>query len=128
MGLLETYLPSCDLAAALRGMQGAVRRNVVLAPLTHLRVGGPAEWFVEPFQAADVAHAVRVFRDNGMPWRVLGGGSNVLIADEGVRGATLQAGIGHDQCAPRGEAVGQSVESLNQIVADLGPFPAVRHA
>ena len=89
MGLLETYLPSCDLAAALRGMQGAVRRNVVLAPLTHLRVGGPAEWFVEPFQAADVAHAVRVFRDNGMPWRVLGGGSNVLIADEGVRGAVL---------------------------------------
>jgi UDP-N-acetylmuramate dehydrogenase len=70
-------------------MRGAVRRNVALAPLTHLRVGGPAEWFVEPVTEEDAALAVRVCRENDVPLRVLGGGSNVLIADAGVRGCVL---------------------------------------
>ncbi len=70
-------------------MRGGVRRNVSLSGLTHLRVGGPAEWFVEPFAEDDVALAVRVCRENDVPLRVLGGGSNVLVADEGVRGAVI---------------------------------------
>lgn len=123
MGLSETYSPSCDLVAALRGMQGAVRQNVVLAPLAHLRVGGPADWFVEPFHAEDVAHAVRVFRDNGIPWRVLGGGSNVLIADEGVRGAVLSLGnlnrITRDGTSVRVEA-GTTMASLLRTTREQG--------
>lgn len=81
-----------DLQAALRAMRGAVRQNVVLAPLTHLRVGGPVDWLLEPFAEEDAALAVRVCRENDVPLRVLGGGSNVLIADEGVRGAVLYLG------------------------------------
>ncbi len=82
-------MPACDLEVALRSMRGAVRHSVSLASLTHLRVGGPAEWFVEPFAEEDVALCVRVCRENDVPLAVLGGGSNVLIADEGVRGAVL---------------------------------------
>jgi len=73
-------------------MRGAVRANVSLAPLLHLRVGGPAQWLVEPYGEEDAALAVRVCRDNDVPLHVLGGGSNVLIADSGVRGAVLQLG------------------------------------
>lgn len=73
-------------------MRGAVRQNVVLAPLMHLRIGGPAEWFLEPFAEEDAALAVRVCRDQNVPLRVLGGGSNVLVADRGVRGAVLHLG------------------------------------
>ncbi len=76
-------------------MRGAVRRNVSLAPMTHLRVGGPADWFIEPFAEEDAALAVRVCRENDIPLRVLGGGSNVLIADEGVRGAVMHLGSFH---------------------------------
>lgn len=70
-------------------MRGAVRERVVLAPYMHLRIGGPADWFLEPYAEDDVALAVRACRERDVPLRVLGGGSNVVIADEGVRGAVL---------------------------------------
>lgn len=93
-------MPSSDLKSALRGMRGAVRENVPLAPLMHLRIGGPAEWFIEPYGEEDVALAVRVCRDQDVPLRLLGGGSNIVVADNGVRGAVMYLG------------------SLNRIVRD----------
>jgi UDP-N-acetylmuramate dehydrogenase len=81
-------------------MRGAVRERVVLAPLMHLRIGGPADWFLEPYAEEDVALAVRACRELDVPLRVLGGGSNVVVADGGVRGAVLHLG------------------SLNRIVRD----------
>ncbi|MGE3174781.1 MAG: UDP-N-acetylmuramate dehydrogenase [Planctomycetota bacterium] len=82
-------MPAFDLNVALQQMRGAVRRNVRLAPLMHLRIGGPAEWFLEPFAEEDAAMCVRACRDLDVPLRVLAGGSNVLVADDGVRGAVL---------------------------------------
>lgn len=79
-----------ELSGAFAGMRGAVRENVPLAPFMHLRIGGPADVFIEPFAEEDVALAVRTCRERGLPLRVLGGGSNVVIADAGVRGAMLQ--------------------------------------
>ena len=70
-------------------MRGAVRERVPLGPMMHLRIGGPVDWFLEPYAEEDVALAVRVCRDLDVPLRVLGGGSNVLVADEGVPGAVL---------------------------------------
>lgn len=84
--------PFFDLAAALRPMRGAVRRNVALAPLTHVRIGGPAEWFLEPHAEEDVALALRICREQDVPVRVLGGGSNLIVADEGVRFAVMSLG------------------------------------
>lgn len=85
-------MPTCDLRSALSGMRGAVRENVALAPYMHLRVGGPADWFLEPFTEEDAALCVRVCRENDVPLRVLGGGSNILCSDGGVRGAVLHLG------------------------------------
>jgi UDP-N-acetylmuramate dehydrogenase len=93
-------LPVFDLRAALRAMRGAVRENVPLGPLMHLRIGGTADWFLEPYAEEDAALAVRTCRELGVPLRVLGGGSNVVISDEGVRGAVLH------------------LEKLNRIVRD----------
>lgn len=73
-------------------MRGAVRENVPLAPMMHLRIGGPADWFLEPYAEEDAALAVRVCAEVGVPLRVLGGGSNVLVADTGVRGAVMHLG------------------------------------
>lgn len=70
-------------------MRGAVRQTVSLAPFTHVRIGGPADWFLEPFAEEDAALAVRACRENDVPLVMLGGGSNLLVADEGVRGAVM---------------------------------------
>jgi len=73
-------------------MQGAVRQQVPLGPMMHLRIGGPADWFVEPFAEEDVALVVRVCREHDLPLYILGGGSNVLVADDGVRGVVMHLG------------------------------------
>lgn len=85
-------MPDCDLRAALNGMRGVVRQNVPLAPLTHLRIGGPADWFVEPYAEEDVAVLVRACRELDLPLRALGGGSNIVVADSGVRGVVVHLG------------------------------------
>ncbi|MCA8965125.1 MAG: UDP-N-acetylmuramate dehydrogenase [Planctomycetes bacterium] len=85
-------MPSSDLRTALAGMRGAVRENVPLAPYMHLRIGGPADWLIEPYAEEDVALAVRTCRELDVPIHILGGGSNVVVADAGVRGAVLHLG------------------------------------
>lgn len=61
-----------------------------LAPLTTLGLGGPAEWFLEVRQEAQIVEALRWARSKGVPVSVLGGGSNLLVPDEGVRGLVLR--------------------------------------
>jgi UDP-N-acetylmuramate dehydrogenase len=65
------------------------RRDVPLAPYTSMRVGGPADLLVTCSTADQVVEVVRMARDAGVPWRVLGGGCNVLVADAGVRGLVV---------------------------------------
>lgn len=63
-----------------------------LAPLTTFRIGGPAELFLEPRNVEELAETVAYLRKSGIPYRVLGGGSNLLVADKGVRGAVVSLG------------------------------------
>lgn len=76
------------LAAALPGV--AVEPEAPLAPFTTFKVGGPAEWFAQPATGAAVALALQVAHAHGVPVTVLGGGSNVLVADRGIRGLVLR--------------------------------------
>jgi UDP-N-acetylmuramate dehydrogenase len=65
------------------------RFNVPLAPYTTFRVGGSAELFVEPRSEEEVLQLSCVLLDAAVPWTLLGGGSNVLIGDAGIRGVTV---------------------------------------
>jgi len=67
-----------------------VRENAPLAPLTTFRVGGPADWLVEARRGDEVQRILSVGRDERVPVTVLGGGSNVLIADAGLRGIVIR--------------------------------------
>jgi UDP-N-acetylmuramate dehydrogenase len=67
-----------------------VQQNAPLAPLTTFKVGGAADWLVEARRGEDVRRVLGVAREFGLPVTVLGGGSNVLIADEGLRGVVIR--------------------------------------
>jgi UDP-N-acetylmuramate dehydrogenase len=67
-----------------------VLRGVPLAPLTTFRVGGSADWLVQVRRADDVRRVVSLAREAGVPVTVLGGGSNVLVADQGVQGVVMR--------------------------------------
>ncbi|HLI64429.1 MAG TPA: FAD-binding protein, partial [Terriglobales bacterium] len=67
-----------------------IREDVPLAPLTTLGVGGPARYFTEARSEAEVLEAVDFARRRGLPLFVLGGGSNVLVADSGFAGLVLK--------------------------------------
>jgi UDP-N-acetylmuramate dehydrogenase len=67
-----------------------VRHNAPLAPLTTFKVGGPAEWLVDLHGSEAVHKAVAIAKDAGLPVTALGGGSNVLVADAGVRGLVIR--------------------------------------
>lgn len=70
-----------------------IRENVPLASLTTLGVGGPARYFAEAATEAEVIEAVGFARSRGVPLFVLGGGSNLLVADAGFDGLVLKIGI-----------------------------------
>ncbi len=66
-----------------------VQEKVALAPFTTFRVGGPARYFVEADDEADILEALRKAKDEGWPFEVLGGGSNLLVADAGFNGLVV---------------------------------------
>lgn len=70
-----------------------VEENRSLAPLTTLGIGGPARWFIEAHSEEDIAEAATWAREERVPLFVLGGGSNLLIADAGVDGLILQIAL-----------------------------------
>ncbi|HMR99556.1 MAG TPA: UDP-N-acetylmuramate dehydrogenase [Anaerolineales bacterium] len=66
-----------------------VKENVPLAPFTSARIGGPADIFVTVDSVAALARVVKFLWKNELPFIVLGGGSNILISDKGVRGVVV---------------------------------------
>ncbi len=86
--------PKPDLSRAI-ALLGGVCPPVVsapLAPLTTFAIGGAAELLVEPGSEKELCAALDLLAGEGIDWRVLGGGSNLLVADRGVSGAVLRMG------------------------------------
>ena len=66
-----------------------VKENVILAPYTSARIGGPADIFLVADSSAELARIVKLLWKHEMPFTLLGGGSNVLISDKGIRGVVV---------------------------------------
>jgi UDP-N-acetylmuramate dehydrogenase len=81
-----------DLSARLEQAFGSdrVRRDVPLAPLTTFKVGGAADLLIETHSSDEVVTAIKLAHAAGVSVTVLGGGSNVLIADDGIRGLVIR--------------------------------------
>lgn len=78
-----------SILAFPRRIRDRVQGNLPLARLTTLRIGGPAQYFVEAHTLRDVVDTCAAARECGQPLHVIGGGSNLLVCDEGVQGIVL---------------------------------------
>jgi UDP-N-acetylmuramate dehydrogenase len=63
-----------------------IRQHEPLANHTSFRIGGPAEWFAQPSNLDELAGVLRDAWRLGLPVSVVGGGTNTLAADRGLRG------------------------------------------
>lgn len=103
---MTTGVERLDALAEERGI--ALERDAPLGPLTTLRVGGAAERLVTPRTRDELIAALNLARDAGVQLFVLGNGSDIVVADQGVAGLVI-----------RNRARGITVEG-EQIVADSG--------
>ncbi|HEV2439802.1 MAG TPA: UDP-N-acetylmuramate dehydrogenase [bacterium] len=113
------------VAAALERLcPGAVRLNEPLAKHVSFRIGGPADILALPRTPEALDAAVAWLYGEGVPFVVLGRGSNVLIADRGVRGVVLKTGRGQEGVRYDGPRVhaecGVSLPHLSRRTAERG--------
>jgi UDP-N-acetylmuramate dehydrogenase len=85
---LTEALARLDAIAPERGL--VLRSDAPLAPITTLRVGGPADRLVEATTRDELLTALAMARESGVPWMVLGNGSDVVVSDSGIRGLVIR--------------------------------------
>ena len=79
------------LTTELSGIAGvAVRVREPLSRYTSFKVGGPADYFVEAHTSRGLSACLKALEGRGVPILLLGNGSNLLVSDQGVRGAVLR--------------------------------------
>ncbi|MEX0691980.1 MAG: UDP-N-acetylmuramate dehydrogenase [Gemmatimonadales bacterium] len=113
------------LAPLAERLRGRVRFHEPLAEHTTYRIGGPAAALVEPVDAEDVAMALAVTAEAGLPWLVIGLGSNLLVRDSGFAGVVLKMGRAVAGLTPVGAGVwragaGLPTPLLARRTADAG--------
>jgi UDP-N-acetylmuramate dehydrogenase len=82
--------------------RGKLLEQELLSRYTTYRLGGPARYLLLPADADDVQKGIEFARERGMPWLVLGLGSNVLVKDSGFPGLVMRLGKGLDRFEMKG--------------------------
>ncbi len=95
---------------------GRLASEAPLAPLTTFRVGGPAEWLLETRSSHEIMEALRIARANGVRVTLLGGGSNVLVGDRGVRGLVVRPRGGHIEQIDADRVRADAATTINGLV------------
>lgn len=87
-----------EAVAKLKDLQvGKVLENEALANHTTMKMGGPADLFIEPSSIENLEKTMEVIKEFGLKWTVIGRGSNLLVSDMGIEGAVIKLGKGLDQ-------------------------------
>ena len=103
--------------ALLRAAFGdRVQSQAPLAPMTTFRVGGPAEWLVETRGRDELVTALQLAHEAGVNVTMLGGGSNVLVDDAGVRGLVIRPRGGDVRDVDEGRVVADAAVTINGLV------------
>src|SRR6266480_1304475 len=111
LSILAADLVIAEKLKAIVGEEGDVRLYEPLSKHTTLRVGGPAQFWVEPRNENAFAELIRFCRSENLPLFVIGRGSNLLVRDGGIRGVVVH---------PRGGAFDRIEVDSNEITAGVG--------
>ena len=84
---------------------------------TTFRIGGPAEYLILPQTTEEIADVVKLCRQEERPWYIVGNGSNLLVADEGVRGVVIQLLRNFNQIQVEGCQIRMQAGAQNAAVA-----------
>ena len=104
--------------------RGKLLENELLSRSTTYRIGGPARYLLNPAEVEDVEKALQFAQEKGVPWLVLGLGSNVLVKDGGFSGLVIRLGKGLDKFEMKGATAivgaGMPTPLLARRTADAG--------
>ena len=71
-------------------MLKGVKKNVPLAPYTTFKIGGKAKYFYIAKNEKDLSQALSWAKENNLPFFIFGGGSNILVSDQGFKGLVIK--------------------------------------
>ncbi|MBI2222900.1 MAG: UDP-N-acetylmuramate dehydrogenase [Acidobacteria bacterium] len=106
------------VAESIASIVGAdrVARQAPLAPMTTFKVGGPADWLVETRSPGELRDVLALARREGLPVTVIGGGSNLLVADRGIRGIVIRPRGGEVHCVADNRIRADAALTINGLV------------
>jgi UDP-N-acetylmuramate dehydrogenase len=93
MTALRVPLSESPVAELKRRFQANLKLNESLGPHTTFGIGGPADFFIRATDPETFLRALNAARELGLPCFVIGGGSNVLVSDEGFRGLAIKSDL-----------------------------------
>jgi UDP-N-acetylmuramate dehydrogenase len=73
-----------------KGIKGTVLRNVSMKRYTSMKVGGPASYLVYPIDEEDLLRVLHFIREEGMRFRIVGNGTNIIVHDKGLTEAVIR--------------------------------------
>ena len=85
--------------------RGHIALSESLSKYTSFRIGGPADYYLEPADKDDVVKSITYFQAQNIPFIIVGKGSNLLVSDEGIRGAVINLESGLNSMRVEGERV-----------------------
>jgi UDP-N-acetylmuramate dehydrogenase len=93
-----------------------IREKAPLAPYTTFKVGGPADFLIDARTSAEILTALRLAHASGVAVTMMGGGSNVLVSDAGVRGLVIRARGGEVARLDEGRVRADAAVTINGLV------------
>ncbi|MFB3168820.1 UDP-N-acetylmuramate dehydrogenase [Neobacillus sp. 179-C4.2 HS] len=103
---------------------GKVKRNERLSQHTTMKIGGPADIFIEPASLENIQKVMTFLKEWQIPWRAIGRGSNLLVSDKGIEGVVIKLSSGLDHLTINDSKItvggGHSLVSLSTLISKKG--------
>ena len=114
-----------ELIAKLKELNiGNVKENEPLANHTTMKIGGPADLFIEPSSIENIKRTMELINEHHLKWTAIGRGSNLLVSDNGIEGVVIKLGSGLADIEINDEEVkvgsGYSLVSLSTQISRKG--------
>ncbi|HNY17668.1 MAG TPA: UDP-N-acetylmuramate dehydrogenase [Treponemataceae bacterium] len=115
---VRKLLENSNITAAWPGLAARLRFDEPMRLHTTFKIGGPADCFAEPENSSELVALLDFAREAGVPVSVIGGGSNLLVADRGIRGLVVSlarlCGVERVESGDSVSVSGKPLPSLNE--------------